>query len=74
MLNTIASPALSNLTFSGNFAGDYGGGMANFNNSSPALTNVTFSGNSARDGGGMCNIISSPTLTNVTFPWVSKSP
>ena len=69
------SPALSNVTFSGNTAAYNGGGM--YNNgydggiSSPALSNVTFSGNQAGDGGGMYNDgsngTSSPTLSNVTF-------
>ena len=69
------SPALTNVTFSGNQAIE-GGGMFNdgYNAgvSSPTLTNVTFSGNGASEvGGGMFNKggfgVSSPTLTNVTF-------
>jgi len=67
MFNNGGSPALTNVTFSGNSATDYGGGMFN-NGGSPALTNITFSGNSATYGGGMCNdAYSRPTLTNVTF-------
>ncbi|MFN8496621.1 MAG: choice-of-anchor Q domain-containing protein [Anaerolineae bacterium] len=67
MYNDGGSPALSNLTISGNYA-VYGGGMYN-KNSSPTLTNVTVSGNYALDyGGGMYNYgNSSPTLTGVTF-------
>ena len=66
MYNNSSSPTLTNVTFSGNWAG-YGGGMANHGGSSPTLTNVTFSGNSAAYGGGMFNWNSSPTLTNITF-------
>ena len=57
-----SSPALANVTFSGNWAA-YGGGMYN-QRSSPTLTNVTFSGNSATSsGGGMYNRLrSSPAL------------
>ncbi len=73
MLNNSGSPTLTNVTFSGNRAGD-GGGMAN-DNGSPTLTNVTFNANSTgqyfglgHNGGGMLNGNgSSPTLTNVTF-------
>jgi hypothetical protein len=71
MYNDASSPALTDVTFSGNsgvsgvtFAG---GGMANVNNSNPVLLNVTFSGNSAPAVGGMWNENSSPMLTNVTF-------
>ncbi|MBN2003811.1 MAG: DNRLRE domain-containing protein, partial [Anaerolineae bacterium] len=70
------SPTLNNLTFSGNAATGYAGGM--FGNgrdrgkSNPHLTNVTFRGNAAISGGGMFNSASyngesSPTLLNVTF-------
>jgi hypothetical protein len=64
--SNLSSPALTNVTFSGNSAFLAGGGMYN-NSSSPTLTNVTFSGNSAQYGGGMYSISGSPTLTNVTF-------
>src|SRR5262245_49553430 len=66
LYNNSSSPTLTDLTFSGNFAGT-GGGMANDNHSSPTLTSVTFSGNHADSGGGLYNVASSPTLTNVTF-------
>jgi uncharacterized repeat protein (TIGR01451 family)/CSLREA domain-containing protein len=53
--------------FSGNSAGDRGGGMAN-TQSSPTLTDVTFDGNTAGNGGGMSNNnYSKPYLANVTF-------
>ena len=61
------SPTLTNVTFSGNIAFNYGGGMYNVS-SSPTLTNVIFSNNSTPAfGGGMYNDGSNPTLTNVTF-------
>ncbi len=47
------NPILMNITFSGNYADDFGGGMSN-DFANPTLTNVTFSGNSAGySGGGM---------------------
>ena len=71
------SPALSNVTFSGNQASHYGGGMYNdgYNGgvSSPTLNNVTFSGNQT-SGGWRRDVQqwllwrrSSPALSNVTF-------
>jgi len=71
MRNANSSPALTNVTFTGNQAAT-GGGIENFE-SSPTLTNVTFTGNQATiNGGGMFNTAfggpeSNPTLTNVTF-------
>jgi uncharacterized repeat protein (TIGR01451 family) len=67
MYNYSSDPTLTNVTFSGNSAGLYGGGMYNTFGSNPTLTNVTFSGNTATWGGGMRNYNSSPTLTTVTF-------
>ena len=61
-----SSPTLTNVTFSGNSAIWYGGGLCN-DYSNPILINVTFSTNSAGYGGGMRNAYSSPALTNVTF-------
>jgi len=65
------NPTLMNVTFSGNYASDFGGGMMSDGmngNAAPLLTNVTFSGNSAGySGGGMENFCGSPTLINVTF-------
>jgi len=45
MMLSESSAKLTNVTFSGNSATTYGGGMYNIY-SSPVLTNVTFSGNS----------------------------
>ncbi|GGG91284.1 hypothetical protein GCM10011416_04860 [Polaribacter pacificus] len=69
MYNNNSSPTITNSTFSGNTATNYGGGMYNDNNSSPTITNTTFIGNtSAKSGGGMYNKNnSSPTITNSTF-------
>jgi len=75
MYNTSGSnPALTNVTFSGNYAVRIGGGMYNWS-SHPTLVNVTFSGNHAGYfGGGMFNNrSSSPDLTNVTFSGNSAS-
>jgi len=66
MYNTFSSPTLTNVTFSGNSAFRFGGGMFNYYPSSPTLTNVTFSNNLADSGGGMYNRDRShPSLTNV---------
>jgi predicted outer membrane repeat protein len=69
MLNNVASPNLSNCTFSGNWAHFDAGGMYNYL-SDPNLTNCTFSGNRAGSlgvGGGMYNQDSDPNLTNCIF-------
>jgi hypothetical protein len=70
MYNFISSsPVLTNVSISGNSAGNDGGGMYNDSYSSPVLINLTLSGNSAgNDGGGMYNFISSsPVLINVSI-------
>jgi len=55
---------IRNCTFSGNLAGNCGGGMCN-DRSRPMLTNCIFSGNVADRGGGIGSYnISSPRLTN----------
>jgi predicted outer membrane repeat protein len=71
LYNDNSSPALTNVTFSGNTAAQ-GGGVYNWTHqgesSDPTLTNVSFSGNTAdTQGGGMYNWTSNPALTNVTF-------
>lgn len=64
MYNLQGNPSLNNITFSGNNAEHFGGGMLSFQ-SSPTLRNVTFSGNTAtNNGGGIYNLQGSPTLTN----------
>jgi hypothetical protein len=63
--NVNASPVLSRLTVSGNFAMN-GGGIANYESSNPVFANVVVSGNSAENGGGIVNQESSPLLVNVT--------
>ncbi len=67
MCNYSSSPMLTNVTFSGNSSGGYGGGMYNNSSSSPVLTNVTFSGNFSGDFGGGMVSSSSLVLTNVMF-------
>lgn len=62
--------ALENLTFSGNTAVEYGGGLYNTLTDFLTLQNITFSHNTVTTlggGGGMHNRYSNPTLTNVTF-------
>ncbi len=66
MYNDAGSLALTNVTFSGNHAGN-GGGMFN-RGSSITLANVTFSGNSVTySGGGMFSQYSSLSLQGVKF-------
>ncbi|MHC4786186.1 MAG: right-handed parallel beta-helix repeat-containing protein, partial [Planctomycetota bacterium] len=49
-----SSPTVTDCTFSGNEAGQFGGGLyADSPYGSPTVTNCTFSGNSALEGGGM---------------------
>ncbi len=72
MYNDASSPSLAHLTFSGNWATDYGGGMYNYSDyagsSNPVLTDVTFNDNRAGwYGGGMYNEAGSPSLANVIF-------
>jgi hypothetical protein len=58
-------PTVTNCTFTGNSAGQWGGGMSNWSSGNPTVTNCTFTGNSADyGGGGMYNNHSSPTVTN----------
>jgi len=64
--NSNASPTISNISFSGNFA-TLGGAIFNNTSSSPTITNVSFSGNSATYGGAIYNNNSSPTITNASF-------
>jgi hypothetical protein len=66
MCSFSSHPQLASVTFSGNHADQYGGGMVNWYSDS-RLTNATFSGNQANDGGGMYNWFSDPQLVNVTF-------
>lgn len=66
MYNYLASPTISNCTFSGNKA-SFGGGMFN-NESSPTMTNCVFSGNEAFIGGGLSLTSSSSSeITNCVF-------
>ncbi len=73
MYNNQSHPTLEEVTFRGNQAGDFGGGMVN-SLSNPTLNKVRFEQNSAHNsGGGLVNLgvdensQSEPKLTNVTF-------
>jgi CSLREA domain-containing protein len=64
--------SIDRVTFSGNAAGHFGGGL--YNAGTATLINVTLSGNSAGVGGGLYNNITATThLTNVTFSGNSAS-
>ncbi len=66
MYNSISSPKINQISFSGNSAAN-GGGMYNFG-SSPVMSQVSFSDNLATNiGGGMYNYSSSPVMSQVTF-------
>ncbi len=59
--NSVCSPRLNDVDFSGNFTTQYGGGMMSRASgvdsvSSPSLTRVRFSGNYGRLGGGLTNM------------------
>jgi predicted outer membrane repeat protein len=63
-----ASPAMSNVIFSGNQATNTGGALFNnFNTSNPTLSNVTFSRNTASSGGAIYNRYASPIIRNSIF-------
>jgi hypothetical protein len=73
MENNYSNPTVTNVTFNGNSANPYAGGMAN-TYSTTTLTNVTFSGNSAETyGGGMTNWGSNTILRNTIF-WGNTAP
>ena len=67
MYNSGCSPTITNCTFSGNSADDWGGAMENWS-CAPTLMNCGFISNSAGIyGGGIDNEQSSPVVTNCTF-------
>ena len=72
MFNTNNAPAVTNCTFSGNTAHNWGGGGMYNGNSIPTVTNCTFTENRASWGGNMYNFNSSPTILNSIF-WASSS-
>jgi predicted outer membrane repeat protein len=55
---------MTNITFSGNSAGEFGGGICNTFSSRPTLTTVTIIGNRAPHGSGICNVGGSFSLVN----------
>ena len=63
MLNSSATPTVTDCIFWGNLAFLFGGGMYN-DESSPAVTNCTFANNRARYGGGIANTSGTPTVKN----------
>jgi hypothetical protein len=67
-------PNLINVVFSGNNAGNWGGGIYNQSGNGQTLTNVTFSGNNATIGGGIFyNGVRTPqNLKNCIF-WGNSS-
>ena len=67
LYNDAGNPAVSNVSFVGNTAGNSGGGAANYTGSTPAFIGVVFHGNVANYGGGMFSSLSAPTLTDVSF-------
>ena len=72
MLLNSTSPTLSNLTFSGNMAGDGGGLFIYYG--SPTLTNVTMNANKATNsGGGIDSYHGAPVLNQDTFTGNSAS-
>jgi parallel beta-helix repeat protein len=58
-----SDPTVTNCTFSGNTAGNSGGGMYN-HDSQPRVRNCTFTGNTSSMGGGIFNHRCWSTLTN----------
>jgi predicted outer membrane repeat protein len=62
MRNTQSSPTLTNVTFSGNSATDYGGGMYNYAGSQ-TLSNCILWGNSAPDGPQIHNANADPSIS-----------
>ncbi|HEY3386138.1 MAG TPA: right-handed parallel beta-helix repeat-containing protein, partial [Saprospiraceae bacterium] len=53
MHTNAGSPSVEYCTFTGNIAGEDGGGMMNHTNSNPDISHCTFIGNTARYGGGI---------------------
>ena len=65
---------MTDVAFVDNYAGNFGGGLCNSQDSNSILTNATFQNNYAvLQGGGMLNYSSNPTLTNITFSGNSSS-
>jgi len=62
-----ASPTVTNCTFTGNWALNYGGGICVDTDSQPVITNCNFIANSSTDGAGADNEYSNPTFVNCLF-------
>jgi predicted outer membrane repeat protein len=65
--NTMSSPTIRNVTFSGNQASIYGGAIYNTSDSNPSISYSYFVGNHATNGGAISNSNSAPTISNTTF-------
>ena len=69
VLNVSGSPTFKHCLITGNFAQEFGAGMANFLGNSPVISRCTFRANEAvSDGGGLGNFWNSnPTISNSKF-------
>lgn len=68
MRNSNASPYLDSCTFQNNKSNNYGGAIANLNNSHAVIKNTTFSNNHAGSyGSDIFNSHSNPQVLNCTF-------
>ncbi|MDX1613499.1 MAG: choice-of-anchor Q domain-containing protein [Candidatus Promineifilaceae bacterium] len=67
MLIAGGHPSLRELTFSGNSASTYGGGLHNDDGASPTITSALFINNSSTLGGGLYSLSSASSLTDVDF-------
>ena len=68
ILNYTSHPIIDSCTFSYNRSRDYGGAIANMENSNPVISNSLFHANSGGEGGNdIYNNNSSPRITNTVF-------
>jgi hypothetical protein len=72
-----SSPALTNCTFSGNYASQFGGGMANVSGTGPTLTNCILWGDTDGDdttnSDEVYNALSTPPFTIVILRTVTTA-
>jgi hypothetical protein len=67
MLIYQANPTVTNCTFTGNWALNYGAGLCAEPNSCPIVSNCLFTANSSTDGAGVDNEYSNPTFIRCSF-------
>jgi predicted outer membrane repeat protein len=67
MYNEHSESVVTGSSFTGNTAGNGGGGMANFHTGMPSVTDCVFEANHAGNGGGMYNSSSMPLVVHCTF-------